>query len=476
MSALNEQVATYLATQRWFGGKGRDFVVTEIVRLGELRTLQPSVSLDLATVEYVDGDLEHYHLPIAAYSAEQPRLGPALVSVEPADAQPARWNYDAVHDATAVAALVAAFADPPAGPLTFHAEPGAPLDTLTDPSAGPSRLFTGEQSNSSISLADQALLKIFRKVSPGLNPDIEIHRALTRAAAPNQDPTTPAPTPPVPPTAALFGWIQSPRPATSSPPSDHPPATSSHPQPGPENSTAIWQLGMLQEFLAGALDGWDLALASAGRNDDFTAEATLLGQTVATIHQVLATVFPTPTLDAASVSRRMTQRLLETIEDFPDLPELDGLRPGLTALFGAIGAAGAIQAQRVHSDLHLGQTLRVPYGWKLVDFEGEPAKPLEERVLPDSPLRDVAGMLRSFDYAAASAAPVEHAATWSVRNQEAFLRGYIGGRTMTPDEQSLLAAYVADKAVYEVRYEARNRPTWTHIPLAALHRIVGGNQ
>jgi maltokinase len=134
----------------------------------------------------------------------------------------------------------------------------------------------------------------------------------------------------------------------------------------------------------------------------------------------------------------------------------------------------------VHGDLHLGQTLRTAKGWKIVDFEGEPAKPLSERVLPDSPWRDVAGMLRSFDYAPRVAAITVaaigdegaeqrafRAAEWSARNQAAFLEAY-AGRELTPDDQTLLAAYVADKAVYECVYEARNRPSWLQIPLAGL--------
>ena len=134
----------------------------------------------------------------------------------------------------------------------------------------------------------------------------------------------------------------------------------------------------------------------------------------------------------------------------------------------------------MHGDLHLGQTLRTAKGWKIVDFEGEPAKPLAERVRLDSPWRDVAGMLRSFDYAprvtemtAATTGDngteqrAYRAAEWSHRNQASFLEAY-AARDLTGDEQTLLAAYVADKAVYECVYEARNRPAWLPIPLAAL--------
>ena len=178
----------------------------------------------------------------------------------------------------------------------------------------------------------------------------------------------------------------------------------------------------------------------------------------------------------------MTGRLDAALEVVPELaPHADQLRE----LFDAVGAITSDTAQRVHGDLHLGQTLRTAKGWKIVDFEGEPAKPLAERVVPDSPWRDVAGMLRSFDYAPRVAAMTAaatgddgseqrafRAAEWSARNQAAFLEAY-AGRELTADEQTLLAAYVADKAVYECVYEARNRPTWLSIPMAALSQPMG---
>jgi maltokinase len=254
---------------------------------------------------------------------------------------------------------------------------------------------------------------------------------------------------------------------------------------------------MLQQFLRTASDGWELALTSV-RNlfaeadlyadevgGDFAAEAQRLGEAVARIHLLLAEHFPTvarTTDDRRALASAMHERLDAALEVVPELaPHVDRLRE----LFDAVGSITSDTAQRVHGDLHLGQTLRTAKGWKIVDFEGEPAKPLAERVVPDSPWRDVAGMLRSFDYAPRVAAMTAaatgddgseqrafRAAEWSARNQAAFLEAY-AGRELTADEETLLAAYVADKAVYECVYEARNRPTWLSIPMAALSQPTG---
>jgi maltokinase len=249
---------------------------------------------------------------------------------------------------------------------------------------------------------------------------------------------------------------------------------------------------MLQQFLRTASDGWELALTSV-RNlfaeadlyadevgGDFAAEAQRLGEAVAATHALLAEHFPTrerTASDHASLAAAMAGRLDDAVEAVPELGEHAG---ALRELFAAVASIEHGAVQRVHGDLHLGQTLRTAKGWKIVDFEGEPAKALAERVLPDSPWRDVAGMLRSFDYAPRVAAMTSaatgddgteqrafRAAEWSARNQAAFLEAY-AGRELSGDEQTLLAAYVADKAVYECVYEARNRPAWLSIPMAAL--------
>jgi maltokinase len=444
------QLAEHLEGARWFGGKGRGLRVTGVRRLGVIADEGPRVAVDLAEVEYDDGGTDLYQLPLALYTEPEHRLDHAFVGWwEDPDAG---WvhAYDAVHDREAMAAYLRAFAYPPDGPIEFHRLPGEALDATAS-----STPFTGEQSNSSVAFGEQALLKIFRRIRPGTNPDIEVHERLTLAGSEN--------------IAALLGWIEY------------------DVDPG-----GVLQLAMLQKFLRTASDGWELALTSV-RNlfaeadlyadevgGDFAGEAQRLGEAVGQTHLLLAEHFPTSTRtapDHAELARAMTERLDAAIVVVPELTEH---APALRDLFAAVASITSAEIQRVHGDLHLGQTLRTAKGWKIVDFEGEPAKPLAERVLPDSPWRDVAGMLRSFDYAPRVAAMTAaatgddgseqrayRAAEWSARNQAAFLESY-AGRELTGDEQTLLAAYVADKAVYECVYEARNRPTWLSIPMAAL--------
>jgi maltokinase len=287
-------------------------------------------------------------------------------------------------------------------------------------------------------------MKLFRRVTPGANPDIEILDALTRAESTH--------------VAPLYGYVE----------------------------VEDLHLAMLQKFLRTASDGWELALASA-RNlftsaeaedfgGDFAAEAHRLGATLAEVHGVLAETFGTSEVAATETVATMAGRLSAAV---PVVAELEPLAPALTARFEALGELGALEVQRIHGDLHLGQTLRTSLSWKLVDFEGEPAKDLAERRLPDSPWRDVAGMIRSFDYAAATVADdlgTSDDGTWTAHNTAAFLAGYAEqrGAPITAAEQVLVDAYVTDKAVYEAVYEARNRPGWLPIPLSALARMGTG--
>jgi len=466
----------FVGHARWFGGKGRAFTVTGVRRAATLAG-PPTVTVELVTVGYrdeagEDAGSELYQVPLVHYTEPQGRLEHAHVG---------SWNdgelgdvhaYDVIHDRDAMAVYLRAFAaaaetgEATEGALRFHRLPGHDLDleAMSTP-------FSGEQSNSSIAFGEDSLLKLFRRVTPGSNPDIEIHEALTEAGSEH--------------VAALFGWLD---------------------LDGFEDEAGDLgppvQLAMLQQFLRTASDGWGQALASV-RNlfnegdlhadevgGDFAAEAHRLGAAVAEVHAMLREHFPSSMLDAARAADGMRSRLDAAVAAVPELadhaPAARTLFDQLAELHGHESGLGkSLVSQRIHGDLHLGQTLRTSLGWKLVDFEGEPAKPLADRMLPDSPWRDVAGMLRSFDYAAKSverdlpndpeSAPQlrYRSDEWVNRNTEAFLAGYAEqrGAPWSAEEQRLIAAYVADKAVYEVVYEARNRPGWIDIPLAALERL-----
>ena len=459
---MNDDLRSYVAEARWFGGKGRDWELTGVRRVGELPDAPDGlrVTIELAEVTYGGdaGDTELYQLPLAYYREPQDRLAHAMVGEWHDEELGHSYVYDAVHDRESMALWLRAFAAPPTstarGLLAFHSLAGHDLDLEAH-----STLFSGEQSNSSVAFGEDALMKVFRKVTPGVNPDIAIHQVLTEAGSTH--------------VAALYGWLD---------------------LVDEETNTTI-QLAMLQQFLRTASDGWDLALASV-RNlfaeadlhadevgGDFAGEAARLGVALAEVHDDLAEHFPLEQRDATVVdglATAMEQRLSAAIDVVPDLAPHEAT---LRATYARLRELDHIDVQQVHGDLHLGQTLRTSKGWKIVDFEGEPAKPLAERLKPDSAWRDVAGMMRSFDYAPRVVALTSggydaeesdqrayRAAEWSARNRAAFLDAYTNRRGVEADRTAevLLDAYLADKVVYEAVYEARNRPGWLSIPLAAL--------
>ena len=460
---MHECLQRLIQESRWFGGKGRAFEVVGTRRLrlpgvADADTTAPLglVTIELVTLAYESGGSDVYQVPLSYYLGERKVLQHALVGQWEDTELGHVWAYDALHDHTATSLWVRAFAEQrTTDDLVFHKVGDAAIDT-----GARSTLLTAEQSNSSVMFGEDSLMKVFRRVTPGHNPDIEILDALTRLG--NEH------------VAPLYGWVET---------------TGEDGEP--------LQLGILQQFLRTASDGWELALASlrnlyadgvihAGdAGGDFAAEAHRLGIAVAELHGSLAEAFPTESWDRHQLSAladAMSGRLDAAVDV---VPALAPHAPSLHATFDAVRhLAGPVTAQRVHGDLHLGQTLRTVKNWKIIDFEGEPAKPLEERRRPDSRWRDVAGMLRSFDYAAqlsridheqatgdADAHDEERAREWAQRNLTAFVAGYRDASGSEVDEV-LLTAYAADKAVYEAVYEARNRPAWLPIPLAALTRLA----
>lgn len=281
--------------------------------------------------------------------------------------------------------------------------------------ADSARVIGTEQSNTSVVFDEAVILKVFRRVACGVHPDIELTAALTRAGNPH-----------VPRLLESFETTVDGRPCP---------------------------LGMVTEYAADATDGWTLATAAG----DFTGESRLLGSVVAAVHADLATALGTST--AAVEVDTLLRRLAAAVAT---VPALQAHRAAIEARYTAL-AGQPVTVQRIHGDLHLGQALRTPRTWLLIDFEGEPGAPLEERRAPDSPLRDVAGMLRSLDYAGRGEA-----------ERAAFCEGYAGAAGADPrGRAAVLAGYELDKAVYEAAYEARHRPDWLHRPLEAIARLLG---
>jgi maltokinase len=447
-----DSLKAFVTEARWFGGKGRDFEIGEVRRLAEVPGAPddgPSTQILLVELRYDEGDVELYQVPLVFYSEPQSRLDHAFVGWWEEEELGWVHAYDALHDREAMAGWLHAFETKPEGDLRFERIPGHELDLEAH-----STLFSGEQSNSTVAFGEDSILKVFRKITPGTNPDIAIHEVLTEAGSEH--------------VAALYGWVEA------------------------DTDDGLLHLAMLQQFLRTATDGWELALTSV-RNlfaeadlhadevgGDFAGESTRLGIALAEVHATLAESFETGTVPAAEVAAGMRNRLEQAT---PIVPELASYTAQLRGAYDALEALGELEVQRIHADLHLGQTMRTVLGWKVVDFEGEPAKPLSERVLPDSPWRDVAGMMRSFDYAAhavqrtlaghdetSAQQRARRAEEWAARNKQHFLTAYAGGE-LDGRQGTMLAAYVADKAVYECVYETRNRPAWVSIPLEAVARI-----
>ncbi|MFD8813643.1 maltokinase [Streptomyces sp. NPDC059627] len=439
LASLDPLLREWLPRQRWFAGKGAPVTgfspvaETELLpsdgRLG-LRHLLVRAHQPPAPAEA--GDC--YQLLIGAREALPPRLAPALIGHVTDGPLAGQTVYDALYDPRPAEVLLEALRSRARiGGLRFERDPGREIrDGLV------ARLLTAEQSNSSVVYGDTFILKLLRRVVPGVNPDLEIPLALAREGCAR----VPAPT----------AWLRA------------------------ELGGEPYVLAVLQPFVRGATDGWELALRELAKGEDFAAEARALGRATAEVHTALARALPTVTLGHSQLEPMvagMTERLTAAVQAVPALrPYEEGLRSAYTALADLAAEGRTWTAQRVHGDLHLGQCLRAPSGeWSLIDFEGEPARPLAERRMPQPPVRDIAGMLRSFDYAAHSVTPA--APGWARLCRAAYCSGYAEITGVDPrTDPVLLRAHETDKAVYEVVYEARHRPDWLPVPLSAVHRLA----
>ena len=457
-AGLATLLAGWLPDQRWCAVTAGTAIEVEVLTATPLRPDDPVFDHVVVAVRTPGAAPQVYQVPLTFRDTEpEPPATRSLIGEVDGV-----WVHDALRErATAELLMELLGAGRAAASVDFVLGPATGL-----PSTGAPRVLGVEQSNTSLVYGEDVIVKVFRRLWPGTNPDIEVGTVLT-----------------------LRGTEDVPELLGS--------ATGSWPDPGGSGTVVRGSLVMAQAFQRNASDGWDLALGSVRDllaeadlhaeevGGDFAAEAERLGRTVAGVHIDLAASLPTGELDAAglrTLADLLRGRLHEAAEQAPELvPLLDGLGG---VYDGLAGLAGPVPVHRVHGDLHLGQTVRTLRGWRVLDFEGEPARPITERVVLDSPLRDVAGMLRSFDYASQQGLSDEEdhpdarqrvyrAAEWRDRNAEAFCRGYAAMAGVDPRAQpELLRAYETDKAVYELLYEARYRPGWVRVPLAALTRLA----
>jgi maltokinase len=445
---LARLIPPYLAHQRWYAGRGEP---AGVALSGRLLWSAPDGMPRLWWV-LVEDSGERYQLLLGERPGGQPADFLHGQDTAVLGACGASYFYDATVDAELAIAL---------------------LETISGGAHKARRVrpISAEQSHTSLVYDDRLILKVYRRLLSGQNPDVEMTTALAQAGFAHV-------------AEPLVHWAE-----------------------------GGIDLAFGQRYLAGGVEGWKLAVTSvrdlygastdatgqlqivpglaqldepppapAQAGGDFGAEARRIGRLTAEMHLALAEIY-----GAQAVTTPEWAELVSSIESRVAAAGLGGPAQPLLRRLRAVHSAGP--AIRVHGDFHLGQVMRTDAGWFVLDFEGEPARSLEQRRSLASPLKDVTGMLRSFDYAARfvlaersteEAERLEDAAVaWVSHNRQAFLEGYLaqdGSRRLLPppgEVPAVLMAYEVDKVLYELEYEQAYRPEWAFLPIAALGFLLG---
>jgi maltokinase len=447
LSIPEEALRDFVLAQRWFGAKSREIAHFQVVGAPVVRDEEPLLALALVELRFHPGTHELYHVPLGfrrEWENEIAEVDGWLAYDALDDPELVRETLDRMRAQATVAGGEAEVQFCSTRDLIGQVQSVRPMGA--------------EQSNSSVVVDEDLVLKVFRRLEAGVNPELELLRFLTERNFPS--------------IASLEGWA-----AYRGMPLD---AT----------------LAIAQDYVQNEGDAWQIALEhlASGRGEELIDRLRQLGETTGALHTVLGSDASDPAFAPEEPSAEslglLTASVDEEIEELfvslPDLPELEPIagrgEEVREQLRGMTHAGDVGKIIRTHGDYHLGQALWAQDRWVILDFEGEPARPIVDRRRKRSPLRDVAGMLRSFAYAA-SAAELERGVVppdgWEERARDAFLLGYLAEVDSAlipsgPSLERLLAVFELEKAVYELRYELDNRPSWVRIPVAGILRLLAG--
>ncbi|HEX4106807.1 MAG TPA: hypothetical protein VHX88_01655 [Solirubrobacteraceae bacterium] len=450
--AISEQeLGAWIQRQRWFGSKARDVGGFHVAAAIPLTVAPTLLALLLVEARFRGGTHDIYQVLVGARPAEGDPGEEVITRAGDVEV------FDALRDPDRSRALLGLINDEqvvqaPRGTVSFHLMgegPGLAEEPLV-------RALDGEQSNSSIVFDERLVLKAFRRVEPGINPELEMLRFLSEHGFEH--------------IARPTGWYRY------------------------VGELMGATLGVVQEFVSPARDGWDLALEAVSTGDPaFVQRLRDLGACTGALHAALASDPDDPDFAPEQPGDETLPLLIATIDaqierlflGLPDLPALEPIagRAGevrdLLGLMAQVGTGGRLI--RDHGDYHLGQTVLGPDGWVILDFEGEPGRPLVERRRKRQPLRDVAGMMRSFAYVASASEILRERpapADWERSAREAFLAGYLAAvdASLLPAGpaaiERMLSVFELEKAIYELRYELNNRPDWVGVPVAGILRLL----